>query len=266
MMDQDPWTFLQPHTPARIAQGRTGHSLPTRALLRFQLDHARARDAVFAQLDLPTLLRQLAAVSADPLLLHSRAADRLTYLQRPDLGRQLNDESARRLNALNRPAPTLSIVLADGLSATAVNSHAPAVVTGLVAEANRLGWSVGPLVVVQHGRVAVADEVAHALGAELVVMLLGERPGLSSPDSLGAYLTYAPRPGLTDESRNCISNIRPEGIPTDWAVQKIIYLLNQFRVRGLSGVQVKDDMDLPTPIDSATLPVDDSTNLPHLRT
>ncbi len=238
----DPWHFLRPHTTARIAQGRTGHSLPTSALLAFQLDHARARDAVFAQLDLQTLLPQLESIQPNALLLHSQATDRRQFLQRPDLGRKLNSKSVEQLAALGRPAPTLSIVLADGLSATAVNSHAVPVVAGLVAEVGRLGWSVGPLVVVQQGRVAVADEVAHALGAAMVVMLIGERPGLSSPDSLGAYLTFGPRPGLTDEARNCISNIRPEGLSTEIAVQKIFYLLTTFQVRQLSGFQVKDEM------------------------
>lgn len=239
----EPWHSLRSHTPARIAQGRTGHSLPTSALLAFQLDHARARDAVFAALDLPILLAQLEAIRPNPLRLHSQATDRRVYLQRPDLGRRLNDVSKTSLAALGKPAPTLSIVLADGLSATAVNHHAPAVVAGLVVEAERLGWSVGPLTVVEQGRVAVADEVAYALGAEMVVLLIGERPGLSSPDSLGAYLTYAPRPGLTDESRNCISNIRPEGISAEWAVQKIGYLLQEFRVKRLSGYMIKDEMD-----------------------
>jgi ethanolamine ammonia-lyase small subunit len=243
----DPWHYLRPHTPARIAQGRTGHSLPTSALLAFQLDHARARDAVFAALDLPTLLPQLSDILPDLILLHSRATDRRSYLQRPDFGRQLNAESCQKLADYRpadptRPAPTLSIVLADGLSATAVNAHAPAVVAGLVAAARRVGWLLSPLVVVQQGRVAVADEVAHALNAEMVVMLIGERPGLSSPDSLGAYLTFAPRPGLTDESRNCISNIRPAGLSPAFAVQKIVYLLSEFKVRQLSGFLVKDEM------------------------
>lgn len=241
-MPLDLWEFLRPHTPARIAQGRTGHSLPTSALLAFQLDHARARDAVFAMLDLPALLSQLGAILPNPLLLHSRATDRRTYLQRPDFGRQLDNESTQKLAGLAKSTPTLSIVLADGLSATAVNTHAPAVVAGLVTEARRLGWSLAPISVVQQGRVAVADEVAHALNAEMVVMLIGERPGLSSPDSLGAYLTFSPRPGLTDESRNCISNIRPAGLSPEWAVQKIVYLLSEFKAKRLSGFQVKDEM------------------------
>ncbi len=242
----DPWEFLRSHTPARIAQGRTGHSVPTHALLAFQLDHARARDAVFATLDLPRLLPQLDAISPNTRVLHSQAIDRRMYLQRPDLGRRLDSDSKQQLAdvAKSVPAPMLSIVLADGLSATAVNAHSPAVVAGLAHEARRLGWSLGPLAIVQQGRVAIADEVAYALKAEMVVMLIGERPGLSSPDSLGAYLTFAPRPGLTDESRNCISNIRPEGLSTEWAVQKIVYLLSEFSTKRLSGFQIKDEMNL----------------------
>lgn len=245
----DPWEFLRSHTPARIAQGRTGHSLTTRALLGFQLDHARARDAVFATLDLTTLLPQLSAILPNPLVLHSQATDRRMYLQRPDLGRRLDAESKQQLANLAKSvtSPTLAIVVADGLSATAVNAHAPAVVSGLAREAKHLGWRLGPLVVVQQGRVAVADEVAHALGAEMVVILIGERPGLSSPDSLGAYLTFSPKPGLTDESRNCISNIRPEGLSTESAVQKIIYLLSEFTIKRLSGFQIKDEMNLKLP-------------------
>jgi ethanolamine ammonia-lyase small subunit len=255
----DPWAFLQSHTPARIAQGRTGHSLPTQALLAFQLDHARARDAVFATLEISSLLEQLEAVLPNPLLLNSQATDRKTYLQRPDLGRQLSDESRQQIKDLGRLSPVLSIVLADGLSATAVNSHAMAVVAGVVSEAKRLGWSLGPIAVVQQGRVAVADEVAHFLGAEMVLMLIGERPGLSSPSSLGAYLTYNPQPGLTDEARNCISNIRPEGLTTEWAVQKIIYLLTQFKVKQLSGVQIKDEMSFSLP--SEEIPPDSTSSL-----
>ena len=155
----------------------------------------------------------------------------------------MSEASKTQLAPFRESTFTVSIVIADGLSATAVNNHAPAVVAGLVAEARRLGWSLAPLALVQQGRVAVADEVAHALNAEMVVMLIGERPGLSSPDSLGAYLTFAPQPGLTDESRNCISNIRPEGISAEWAVQKIVYLLGEFKVKRLSGFQVKDEMN-----------------------
>ncbi len=252
MTHTDPWASLQAHTAARIAQGRTGHSLPTRALLDFQLDHARARDAVHAQLDTDTLLDQLRVIQPDPIRLHSQAADRRTYLQRPDLGRKLADEqsglaSAYRLVDLQDLTRfDLSIVIADGLSATAVNIHAVPVVTKLAEEAKKLGWSLAPICVVEQGRVAIGDEIAHIFNAEMVVVFIGERPGLTSPDSLGAYLTYQPKPGLTDESRNCVSNIRPEGLPYEFAVQKLVYLLTEMKTRRLSGVALKDEMPTHT--------------------
>ncbi|MGV3561153.1 ethanolamine ammonia-lyase subunit EutC [Larkinella arboricola] len=237
----DLWAFLQSHTSARIARGRTGHSLPTRALLDFQLDHARARDAVYSELERDQLVRQLKTVQEPVLQLHSRAADRQQYLQRPDLGRKLDEQSRVKLSVPGRF--DLCLVLSDGLSATAINSHALPVVTRLVEEVRKLGWSLAPLCVVEQGRVAVGDEIAYALKAETVVVLIGERPGLTSPDSLGAYLTFRPEPGLTDESRNCISNIRPEGLPYEAAVQKLLYLLTEMKTRKLSGVQLKDEFD-----------------------
>jgi ethanolamine ammonia-lyase small subunit len=238
----DPWAFLQNHTSARIARGRTGHSLPTRALLDFQLDHARARDAVYSELDRDVLLHQLAIVHQPIVQLHSRATDRQQYLQRPDLGRKLDAESLSNLLSIQAPDRfDLCIVIVDGLSATAINHHTVAVVSRLVEEIRRLGWSLAPLCLVEQGRVAIGDEIAHAVKAETVVVLIGERPGLTSPDSMGAYLTFQPQPGLTDESRNCISNIRPEGFPYEAAVQKLLYLLTEMKSRRLSGVQLKDE-------------------------
>ncbi|WP_460985263.1 ethanolamine ammonia-lyase subunit EutC [Spirosoma fluminis] len=182
--------------------------------------------------------------------LHSQAIDRQTYLQRPDLGRRLDDSSRLFLQAIrffeHSPVYTVSIVVADGLSASAINQHAVSAVTKLVRQIGQLGWTLAPICLVQQGRVAIGDEIAHALGAELVVVLIGERPGLSSPDSLGAYLTYQPRPGLTDESRNCVSNIRPDGLPGDLAVDKLIYLLTEMKTRRLSGVDLKDEMPTHT--------------------
>ena len=264
MTNTDPWAFLRTHTQARIAPGRTGHSLPTRALLDFQLDHARARDAVYSTLALDRLLTELAAIRPDPILLHSQATDRRTYLHRPDLGRQLDDASR---SALSRCAANdsetatpfdLCVIIADGLSATAVNRHAVAVTRLLMGEAQNRGWSLAPIGVVQQGRVAIGDEIGHGLRAKMLVILIGERPGLSSPDSLGAYLTYRPRPGLTDEFRNCVSNIRfvdavaspdeasPDSLPYDIAVQKLIYLLAEMKRRRLSGVLLKDEMPTRT--------------------
>ncbi|QJW89327.1 ethanolamine ammonia-lyase subunit EutC [Spirosoma taeanense] len=252
MTNYDPWVFLQTHTSARIAQGRVGHSLPTRAWLDFQLDHAQARDAVYSQLDTAGLLGQLHAIHPNPILLRSLATDRRMYLQRPDLGRRLDAVSERNLNAMGTEPPTLSLVIADGLSATAINRHGIPVVTNLVNEARKQGWLLAPFCLVEQGRVAIGDAIAHALGAEMVVVLIGERPGLSSPDSMGAYLTYAPRPGLTDESRNCISNIRPEGLPYEFAVQKLMYLLTEMKTRRLSGVELKDEMPIHTRLNTSS--------------
>jgi ethanolamine ammonia-lyase small subunit len=250
MNQADPWDFLKRNTPARIAQGRSGHSLPTRVLLDFQLDHARARDAVQAQLPTHALNDQLQAIIPNPLLLHSQAPDRRTYLLRPDLGRRLDESSREKLQAPANNQPEskadLCIVIADGLSATAIMHHAVPVVTKLVNELTKIGWCLAPICIVEQGRVAIGDEIADGLGAEIVVILLGERPGLSSPDSLGAYLTYRPRPGLTDESRNCVSNIRPEGFPYDLAVQKLVYLLTEMKRYRLSGVGLKDEMPIHT--------------------
>ncbi|MBC3785154.1 ethanolamine ammonia-lyase subunit EutC [Spirosoma utsteinense] len=243
MHDDDPWAFLKTHTPARIAQGRTGRSLPTSALLSFQLDHARARDAVHSTLDTALLLNQLNEVHPSPVPINSEAVDRQLYLKRPDLGRKLSEASHTTLQQLAYHSRfDLCIVVADGLSALAINRYALPVVTGLVEQATTLNWSVAPLCLVEQGRVAIGDEIAHSLKADLVVVLIGERPGLSSPDSMGAYLTYRPRPGLTDESRNCVSNIRPNGLSHAFAIQKITYLLTEMKRRQLSGVLLKDDM------------------------
>ena len=258
MNDSDPWVFLKAHTAARIAQGRVGHSLPTSALLSFQLDHARARDAVHSTLDTATLLAQLNAVHPNSLVLWSQAVDRQTYLQRPDLGRKLNRTSYVKLQELQVGEDSrfdLCIVIVDGLSATAVNNHALPIVIGLANEATAQTWSVAPICLVEQGRVAVGDEIAHSLRAELLVVLIGERPGLSSPDSLGAYLTYRPRPGLTDESRNCVSNVRRDGLSYEVAIQKIMYLLTEMKRRRLSGVLLKDDMPATRTLPHTSSPV-----------
>ena len=253
----DPWHFLQAHTAARIARGRTGHSLPTRALLDFQLDHARARDAVYSTLETDRLLADIDRLAAGSVLLNSQAKDRQTYLQRPDLGRRLSTDSRLRLQTPGTSsAPEsadLCIVLADGLSATAINRHVVPLLRLLLPEFAALGWSLTPVCLVEQGRVAIADEIAHALRATTTVILIGERPGLTSPDSLGAYLTHNPHPGLTDESRNCVSNIRPEGMPYAFAAQKLLYLLTEMKIRRLSGVALKDEMGHLAPINLGNL-------------
>jgi ethanolamine ammonia-lyase small subunit len=231
----DAWSFLRRATAARIALGRTGDSLPTRRVLEFALAHALAQDAVHESLDAEALARELAAFA--PVLVRSRAETRQEYLQRPDLGRVLSEDSRR---ALRRGAYDLCIVAADGLSARAASNHAPDLVRRLRPYLRDLKLS--PLVIAAQSRVALGDEIAAALGATLVLMLIGERPGLSSAASLGAYMTYAPRPGVTrDAERNCVSNIRPDGLPIADAARLIGTLARLALTRQLTGVALKQD-------------------------
>lgn len=238
----DPWHALRAHTPARIALGRAGSSLPTRAHLEFQLAHARARDAVHDALDVPALVAALAAMGLETVAVRSAAPDRAVYLQRPDLGRRLDPDARDRLVALRADLPPdAAIVVADGLSARAAQSHAALVLAALVPKLVDEGWHLAPVVVAEQARVALGDEIGAALGARLVVVLLGERPGLTAPDSLGAYLTWDPRPGRTDAERNCVSNIRPEGLLPALAADTLGYLMLEAARRRLSGVALKDD-------------------------
>lgn len=240
----NPWEQLRRLTPARIALGRAGTSLPTAAQLDFQFAHAQARDAVHLPFDRAGLAAQLLALGHEPLLLRSAAGDRHTYLQRPDLGRRLDDESAgllRQHAAAHAAGYDLAIVIADGLSSLAVQRHSLPLLQRLQQPLREAGWSLAPLVLVEQGRVAVADEVAELLRARMVVILIGERPGLSSPDSLGLYFTWAPKVGLTDAYRNCISNVRLEGLSYGLAAQKLLYLMHEAGRRKLSGVNLKDE-------------------------
>ena len=241
-----PWQALRQLTPARVALGRTGVSVPTAAQLDFQLAHARARDAVQARLDAGALAQAFQAAGQACLILHSAAADRNSYLQRPDLGRRLDAASRAALEQLPRGAGCdLALVVADGLSALAIEHNAAPFVAALLARLAPDACALAPLIIVQQGRVAVGDEVGQLLGARAVLVLIGERPGLSSPDSMGLYLTWAPRAGLSDASRNCVSNVRPAGLGCDAAADKVHYLLAQARRRGLSGVNLKDETAAP---------------------
>jgi ethanolamine ammonia-lyase small subunit len=244
---ENPWQSLRRFTAARIALGRSGVSQPTDSQLAFQLAHARARDAVHLALDREALAGKLSEACRLPCVsLHSAAENRHIYLQRPDLGRKLNDASRQKLT---HGSYDLAFVIADGLSALAIEQNAAPFLQALMARLSVEQWSIAPLTVVRQGRVAVGDEVAHLLGARMVVVLIGERPGLSSPDSMGLYLTWAPQPGLTDASRNCISNVRPAGLTCEAAAFKLHYLLSESRQRQLSGVALKDE----TADESATL-------------
>lgn len=242
----DPWVKLRRLTPARIGLGQAGDGLPTPAMLDFQAAHAAARDAVHLPFDPDGTGRALGALPWR--VVRSRAPDRATYLRRPDLGRQLDPADATDLAAAAGGPFDAAIVIADGLSAQAVHAHAAALATAL---ADRLaGWRLAPIVLVRQGRVAVGDAVAAALGASMVAVLIGERPGLSAADSLGCYLTHAPRPGVTrDSERNCVSNIRPAGLPVPAAADRIARLMGEARRLGLTGIALKDDAPpaLPDP-------------------
>jgi ethanolamine ammonia-lyase small subunit len=238
----NPWQALRQFTAARIALGRAGVSQPTASQLDFQLAHAQARDAVHRALDVDALAADLANVPGLPpaLQLHSAAPDRATYLQRPDLGRQL--DAASRDAVVPSPCD-LAFVIADGLSALAIQQNAAPFLAALLPRLQQGGWTIAPPAIVREGRVAVGDEVAQLLQARAVVVLVGERPGLSSPDSMGLYMTWQPRVGLLDANRNCISNVRPAGLAHPEAAHTLHYLLSEARKRGLSGVALKDDTE-----------------------
>lgn len=231
----DPFSPLRARTPARIFLGRSGAALPTRAMLEFQLAHARARDAVRAEFQPERLAEALRG--HEVRIVRSRAVDRRTYLQRPDLGRRLDDPSAE---SLQRGDCEAVFIIADGLSAGAVHEHAGPTLAATLARS--AGWRVGPLIVACRARVALGDEIGERLGAQLAVVLIGERPGLSAPDSLGAYLTWKPRVGRRDSERNCVSNIRPPtGLSYEQAATRLAWLMHASRRLGLSGTALKDD-------------------------
>lgn len=245
-VSQDSWSDLRRYTQARIALGRTGSSLPTDELLRFGSAHALARDAVHQPLQIASLCEQLKALGFAALSVNSRASDRHTYLLRPDLGRRLDSASVERLHQHERAKTIdLQIVIGDGLSAVAIERHA----LPLLLELQQLlpsDWHLGPIVVAEQARVALADEIGEILGARLVAILIGERPGLSSPDSMGIYLTFQPQRGRTDAERNCISNIRPQGLSYPLAAQKLLWLAQEALRQQLTGVELKDESDLRT--------------------
>ncbi|KAF1031471.1 MAG: Ethanolamine ammonia-lyase light chain [Burkholderia lata] len=248
-VEKNPWSGLKSFTNARIALGRAGSSLPTEPLLAFNLSHAQARDAVHQPLDADALRGALEAVGYATLAADSAAPDRQHYLRRPDLGRRLSDASREALTAAGREAgvaPDLVFVIGDGLSAFAAAKQALPLIEAVRGRLDADGWSIGP-VVARQARVALGDEIGELLRAKLVAMLIGERPGLSSPDSLGVYLTFAPKVDCHDAQRNCISNVRPEGLPHAAAAHKLHYLLTHARRLQLTGVGLKDDSDALLP-------------------
>ncbi|SPB13386.1 ethanolamine ammonia-lyase small subunit [Caballeronia novacaledonica] len=250
MTHADAWDALRRFTNARIALGRAGSSLPTAPLLAFELAHAQARDAVHQPLDTAALADTLRAAGFDTLGVRSAAPDRAHYLRRPDLGRLLDDESAQRL-AAHAAESDLAFVAADGLSAFAAQRHVAPLLAHL--RGNLDGWNVAPVVIATQARVALGDRIGELLRAKIVVVMIGERPGLSSPDSLGLYVTYAPRAGRHDAERNCISNVRPEGLDYEHAAFKLTWLLNEARRLKLTGVGLKDHSGSLAAPDTGTL-------------
>jgi ethanolamine ammonia-lyase small subunit len=237
------WAALRANTAARIALGRAGGSLPTKPLLDFQLSHARARDAVHAPFDIAMLHEVVAARGWSGVSVQSEARDRATYLRRPDLGRRLDATSRDRLASLHGDLCDVAFVIADGLSTRAAEKHALAVLDLAIGALVAWGWTVAPIVIALQSRVALGDEIGALLHAGLVAVLIGERPGLSADDSLGIYLTHAPRIGRTDAERNCISNIRAGGLTYQRAAHKLVYLMRESRKLGLTGVALKDESE-----------------------
>ena len=243
-MHQDPWHPLSKYTESRIALGRTGGSIPTKPLLQFQLDHAKARDAVESELNVFNLQNQLKGMDIPCIELGSQAKERAEYLKRPDLGRRLNEQSRTILTQYQKKAYDIGIVAADGLSAAAIDAGFIPFLSEILPLLRNKKKSFSPVCLVRQGRVAIADEIGRQLGSKLVFICIGERPGLSSPHSMGIYMTYQPQIGKTDESRNCISNIRPQGLSPKLAAQKLMFLIEEsFRLK-LSGVYLKENATL----------------------
>lgn len=241
MSQDDVWSGLRRYTDARIGLGRAGSALPTREVLKFSMAHAQARDAVTTPIDWPPVedgIKELGFVSVG---VESAAETLDQYLRRPDLGRQLSAKSRETLAAHSGARPDLLVVVGDGLSSTAVSINAAAFLAALKPSLEANLWRTGPLLLATRARVALGDEAGEFLGAKAVLVLIGERPGLSSPDSLGAYLTYAPKTGRRDAERNCISNIRKGGLSYEEAAFKLTWILREAFRRELTGVQLKDE-------------------------
>jgi ethanolamine ammonia-lyase small subunit len=242
LTQQDHWQHLKRFTRARIALGRVGSSLPTKEVLDFGLSHAMARDAVHLALDVNALTDEIQVLGLNVLQVNSKAPDRQSYLIRPDWGRRLSEASCHQLKTLKAEPIDFMLVVGDGLSSLAVARHA----VPLIAEIQKIipeKWRMGPVVIASQARVALADEVAELMGTRMVAMLIGERPGLSSPDSLGVYLTYHPKVGCSDADRNCISNVRPEGLNYAAAAKKLVWLAKEAMRTEVSGVMLKDESD-----------------------
>jgi ethanolamine ammonia-lyase small subunit len=248
---QDPWNYLQRATSARIALGRAGGSLPTQEVLRFSMDHAAARDAVWTKLDVEALRAELTPLGLPIVFVRSQVPDRDTYLKRPDLGRLLDASSERSIDeeTVHSPRePDLALIVADGLSALAAQTQVPALLRELIPVLRDGGFALAPLVIAVQARVAIQDAIGSRLRAKCSLILIGERPGLGSPDSLGAYLVFNPTPGKTNADRNCVSNIRPGGLPPAAAARTLQHLIAASLRLQISGVELKDERLLaPSP-------------------
>lgn len=240
MIEPDPWNVLRRFTDARIGLGRSGSGQPTREILKFSLAHAQARDAVTTPLDWRPVEDGLAALELETRRVHSAAEGRDIYLRRPDLGRKLSASSRQSLADVTA-SPDLLLVIGDGLSSTAIAANAVSFVSALLPYAQKSGWRLGPVLLASEARVALGDDAGEFLRAKSVAVLIGERPGLSSPDSLGLYLTWDPKVGRKDAERNCISNVRAGGLGYDEAAFKLAWLLREALRRGLTGVNLKDE-------------------------
>jgi ethanolamine ammonia-lyase small subunit len=243
-MAADPWANLKQFTDARIGLGRSGSAMPTHEVLNFALSHAMARDAVTTPIDWTPIEKGLADLGLAALRISSATNDRSEYLRRPDLGRKLSDHSREalvRASELEASRPDLVILIGDGLSSMAVSANTVAYMSALLPHVAKSGWKLSPVLLADDARVALGDEAGEILGGKAVLVLIGERPGLSSPDSLGVYLTFSPRIGLKDADRNCISNIRQRGLSYEEGAFKTAWLLREAFRRGLTGVNLKDE-------------------------
>lgn len=238
-MELDNWHILKKYTNARIALGRAGHSLPTNKVLEFRMAHAMAKDAINTELDLLNLGEDIKKLGLKSMILQSQITNDINYLKNPNMGRFLNEMSLKELEDCPKKNNTLTIIIADGLSAEAVNIHAIKLIEQLIPKLKFK--NISPIIVVKYGRVAISDEIGEMLNSNIALILIGERPGLSSPTSMGAYITYNPKKGNTDEKRNCISNIQTEGLSYEFAAMKIAYLIDEMLHKKISGVDLKDN-------------------------
>ena len=238
-MELDNWHLLKKYTNARIALGRSGNSLPTNKVLEFRMAHALAKDAINTELDILNLVEDVKKLSLNSILVQSQITNETDYLKNPNIGRLLNEMSLKKLEDCPEKNTPLSIIIADGLSAEAINIHAVKLIAHLLPKLKFK--TLSPIIIVKYGRVAISDEIGEMLNSSIALILIGERPGLSSPTSMGAYITYHPKKGNTDETRNCISNIQSEGLSYEFAAMKLAYLIDEMLHKKLSGVDLKDD-------------------------